>query len=67
MVEFVETTTLKVIAVAIGMASLIVQLSIVVIIAVNNNLLSKYGYETISTITKIVLSVGSLFFLILNV
>ncbi len=107
--------------VSIGMASLIVQLSIVVIIAVNNNLLSKYGYETfastgvafgsviplavvgivmkvfgivvsivigislggqpiigfnmgagnvervketISTITKIVLSVGSIFFLI---
>ena len=33
----------------IGMASLIVQLSIVVIIAVNNNLLSKYGYETFSS------------------
>ena len=32
--------------ISIGMASLIVQLSIVIIIAVNNNLLSKYGYET---------------------
>ena len=32
--------------VSIGMASLIVQLSIVIIIAVNNNLLGKYGYET---------------------
>ncbi|MGN0400929.1 MAG: MATE family efflux transporter [Acetatifactor sp.] len=32
--------------ISIGMASLIVQLSIVVIIAVNNNLLTKYGYET---------------------
>ena len=35
--------------VSIGMASLIVQLSIVVIIAVNNNLLSKYGYETFAS------------------
>ncbi len=35
--------------VAIGMASLIVQLSIVVIIAVNNNLLSKYGYQTFAS------------------
>ena len=34
---------------SIGMASLIVQLSIVVIIAVNNNLLSKYGYETFAS------------------
>lgn len=32
--------------VSVGMASLIVQLSIVVIIAVNNNLLTKYGYMT---------------------
>lgn len=32
--------------VTVGMASLIVQLSIVVIIAVNNNLLTCYGYET---------------------
>lgn len=32
--------------VSVGMASLIVQLSIVVIIAVNNNLLTKYGYGT---------------------
>lgn len=32
--------------ISIGMASLIVQLSIVIIIAVNNNLLGKYGYET---------------------
>ena len=32
--------------ISIGMASLIVQLSIVVIIAVNNNLLTRYGYET---------------------
>ena len=31
--------------VSIGMASLIVQLSIVIIIAVNNNLLTKYGYN----------------------
>ncbi len=35
--------------ISIGMASLIVQLSIVVIIAVNNNLLSKYGYETFAS------------------
>lgn len=33
----------------IGMASLIVQLSIVIIIGVNNNLLSKYGYETFAS------------------
>ncbi|MGN0367600.1 MAG: MATE family efflux transporter [Wujia sp.] len=32
--------------VSVGMASLIVQLSIVIIIAVNNNLLTKYGYNT---------------------
>ena len=31
---------------SVGMASLIVQLSIVIIIAVNNNLLTKYGYNT---------------------
>ena len=31
---------------SVGMASLIVQLSIVVIIAVNNNLITKYGYMT---------------------
>ena len=31
---------------SVGLASLIVQLSIVIIIAVNNNLLTKYGYET---------------------
>ncbi|MBR1797782.1 MAG: MATE family efflux transporter [Clostridiales bacterium] len=35
--------------VTVGMASLIVQLSIVIIIAVNNNLLGKYGYETIAS------------------
>ncbi|MBO5452110.1 MAG: polysaccharide biosynthesis C-terminal domain-containing protein [Lachnospiraceae bacterium] len=35
--------------VSVGMASLIVQLSIVVIIAVNNNLLTKYGYETMAS------------------
>ncbi len=35
--------------VSVGMASLIVQLSIVVIIGVNNNLLSKYGYETFAS------------------
>ena len=35
--------------VTIGMASLIVQLSIVVIIAVNNNLLTKYGYGTLAS------------------
>lgn len=35
--------------VSIGMASLIVQLSIVIIISVNNNLLSKYGYETMAS------------------
>ncbi len=34
------------------MASLIVQLSIVVIIAVNNNLLSKYGYQTLASTGK---------------
>lgn len=34
---------------SVGMASLIVQLSIVIIIAVNNNLLVKYGYETIAS------------------
>lgn len=35
--------------VMIGMASLIVQLSIVIVIAVNNNLLTKYGYETFAS------------------
>ena len=35
--------------VSIGMASLIVQFSIVIIIAVNNNLLSRYGYETLAS------------------
>ena len=35
--------------ISVGMASLIVQLSIVVIIAVNNNLLTKYGYETFAS------------------
>ncbi len=35
--------------VSVGMASLIVQLSIVIIIAVNNNLLTKYGYGTIAS------------------
>ena len=35
--------------VSIGMASLIVQLSIVVIIAVNNNLLGRYGYQTFAS------------------
>lgn len=34
--------------VSIGMASLIIQLSIVIIISVNNNLLVRYGYETIA-------------------
>ena len=38
--------------VSVGLASLIVQLSIVVIIAVNNNLLTKYGYETIANTGK---------------
>lgn len=33
----------------IGMASLIVQLSIVIVIAVNNNLLLKYGYGTFAS------------------
>ena len=33
----------------IGAASLIVQLSIVIVIAVNNNLLSRYGYETFAS------------------
>ena len=33
----------------IGVASLIVQLSIVIVIAVNNNLLSRYGYETFAS------------------
>ena len=35
--------------VSVGMASLIVQLSIVIIIAVNNNLLTKYGYDTFAS------------------
>ena len=35
--------------VLIGMASLIVQLSIVIIIAVNNNLLGRYGYQTFAS------------------
>ncbi len=35
--------------ISVGMASLIVQLSIVVIIAVNNNLITKYGYETFAS------------------
>ena len=35
--------------VSVGMASLIVQLSIVIIIAVNNNLLTKYGYDTLAS------------------
>ena len=35
--------------VSVGMASLIVQLSIVIIIAVNNNLLTRYGYGTIAS------------------
>ena len=35
--------------ISVGMASLIVQLSIVIIIAVNNNLLTKYGYETFAS------------------
>ena len=37
---------------SVGMAALIVQLSIVVIIAVNNNLLTKYGYETLASTGK---------------
>ncbi|MGN0170822.1 MAG: MATE family efflux transporter [Lachnospiraceae bacterium] len=37
---------------SVGMASLIVQLSIVVIIAVNNNLLTKYGYGTLASTGK---------------
>lgn len=37
---------------SVGMASLIVQLSIVVIIAVNNNLLTKYGYQTMASTGK---------------
>ena len=35
--------------VSVGMASLIVQLSIVIIIAVNNNLLTRYGYVTLAS------------------
>lgn len=35
--------------VSVGMASLIVQLSIVIIIAVNNNLLTRYGYGTLAS------------------
>lgn len=35
--------------VGLGMASLITQLAIVVIIAVANNLVGKYGYETLAT------------------
>lgn len=38
--------------ISVGMASLIVQLSIVIIIAVNNNLLTKYGYETFASTGK---------------
>jgi Na+-driven multidrug efflux pump len=38
--------------ISVGMASLIVQLSIVVIIAVNNNLLNKYGYQTYASTGK---------------
>ena len=38
--------------VSVGMASLIVQLSIVIIIAVNNNLLTKYGYDTLQAQVK---------------
>lgn len=33
----------------LGMASLIVQISIVIIMAINNNLLAKYGYVTIAS------------------
>lgn len=36
----------------LGMASLITQLAIVIIIAVSNNLVNKYGYETLSSSTK---------------
>ena len=43
------------------MASLIVQLSIVVIIAVNNNLLTKYGYETMASTENAYGAVISLF------
>lgn len=35
--------------ISVGMASFIVQMSIVIIIGVNNNLLTKYGYETYSS------------------
>lgn len=35
--------------ISVGMASLIVQLSIVIIIAVNNNLLTRYGYGTMAS------------------
>lgn len=35
--------------ISIGMASLIVQLSIVIIIGVNNNLLARYGYQTVAS------------------
>lgn len=38
--------------VSVGMASLIVQLSIVIIIAVNNNLLTKYGYNTYASTSE---------------
>lgn len=34
---------------SVGMASLIVQLSIVIIMAVNNNLITKYGYNTLAS------------------
>ena len=47
--------------VSVGMASLIVQLSIVVIIAVNNNLLTKYGYETMASTENAYGAVISLF------
>lgn len=47
LIQLEGRTTLRI--VTVGMASLIVQLSIVVIIAVNNNLLTKYGYGTIAS------------------
>lgn len=37
-------------ALSLGLASLITQLAIVIIIAVANNLVSKYGYNTLSTL-----------------
>lgn len=46
-VKFEADTVKRILS--IGLASLIVQLSIVIIVAVNNNLLTKYGYVTMAS------------------